>query len=289
MRCNPVRKNRRGMPTWFWLFIASVVVGQGILIYNLIEEKDSAISAIGWLTGAFIPAVAFIFGFWQKHSLWFFLRVQYIRSFFSSQTPAWSLSAHFSGENITEETLDQITKKVVSRLGSDRVRVRIIKADTRHILVTPGPTLEVVFNQSEPSAVSEFEADKSAYIQAYIRNYQVGYRQAVHAIRYDLLPLLEDISNVIKSVDTRYTMTIEFDKNNNPFFGLYVSQFNPDLVASFSVRLMINGDPHTTIQVSETRITINAPTQSALQNLAIEFLTFNSKLQERCDGRLFSV
>ena len=140
---------------------------------------------------------------------------------------------------------------------------------------------EITYTPPRPTPVYEMGDETLPYIRVSIKNYRVGYAQTEYAIRREIAPILETIANVTQDVDTRYSLIIEFDKNKNPFFGLYIAQLPPESVSKFSIRLSIaDYSPNDTVLISESQVAINTRTQASLQDLAIEFLSFSSSLQE---------
>lgn len=266
----------------FWIIVVIITVGQVILVVSLIRNSNSLLDAFAWITGAIIPAIGFLVDQLQKRSLRFFLFTNKLRSRFSTFSPTWNVSAVIRGENVTKEVLDQIVKKLGDLQRSKKtVKVKSLNANSYLVYITPGPTLEVTYTSVRPSPVYEMGDEEVPYIRVSIKNYRVGFVQAEQAIRREIAPILETVTGVAPNVDARYNLTIEFDKNKNPFFGLYIAQLPPEAVSKFSIRLSIDDHgPNDTVLISESQVAINTRTQASLQDLAIEFLSFDSGLQE---------
>lgn len=261
-----------------WLPVAIVLICNIIIIVVLMRDMVSALELIGWVGGAVIPALSFLNTYIGKRSLRFFLLSQRLRGFLTDHVPAWSIAAQFKGKHITDEVVEEAIKRILGK--RKEASVKTINPGTRQITLVGGPTLEIT--HIKPLTIADRTVQQQACIEVLIRNYRVGYKQAAHAIRREIMPLLEDISSALQASDAKYTMTVNFDKNNNPFFGLYLAHFNPEKVSSFFVRLKINEyEPNDTVLVSSDKIAINAFSQNALQNLALEFLTYDLRLEER--------
>jgi hypothetical protein len=82
--------SRRTKDLLFWLVVAIIIAGQGVLIWALLKNSASTLEAVGWITGAVIPFTAFLYNQLQKRSLRVFLLTNKARSLFSSQALTWS-------------------------------------------------------------------------------------------------------------------------------------------------------------------------------------------------------
>jgi hypothetical protein len=262
--------------------VVIIIAGQGVLVWALLRKSASTLEAIGWITGAVVPLVGFLYNQLQKRSLRVFLLTNKIRSLFSSRILTWSLSANLRKQNLTPDVLEGITRELLEdNKGHAKIKVKQVSRNDSIIEIDPGPTIDLAYTPGSFTADIDEDEDKWPYVQVTIRNYRVGYRQADHVIRHEILPVLETIANVTQAVESKYTFNIEFDKERNPFFGLYVAQLPPEIVSKFFIRLTVdNYGPNSTVLVSESNVSINTRTQRALQNLALEFLTFDPNLQE---------
>jgi hypothetical protein len=93
---------------------------------------------------------------------------------------------------------------------------------------------------------------------------------------------VSEIEKGLKPTERTYNMTVEFDKLENPFFGLYLNRFNPEDIADFRVMLVINDyGERDTVTISDTKIQIVARSTHAIANLGKEFLTFHPNLKVR--------
>jgi len=94
-------------------------------------------------------------------------------------------------------------------------------------------------------------------------------------MKHAIAPALEVISSVVTSSERKYSLSIDFDKSANPFFGLYIANIPPEIVADFSIRLNLNSLGHNTnVLISEKKVAINTDSQRTLEDLALEFLAF---------------
>jgi len=190
------------------------------------------------------------------------------------------------GDNIAADVLGRVIEKLVDLdNGATNVEVKARGEYNRTVFITPGPTLEIAYTPSPRSFENEAGGQNLPYVQVSMRNYCVGYRQASYVIRRQIAPVLEAIASVIQTVESKYTLVVDFGKQQNPFFGLYIAQLPREAVSNFFIRIAAkNYGPNDTVLVSQSKIAINTHTQNALQNLALEFLAFRSDLQEQLES-----
>ena len=62
----------------FWVVVLGVLFGQIVLIWILVQNNTRAVEVLGWITGAAIPAIAFLYSLIQKRSLRLFLLINKI-------------------------------------------------------------------------------------------------------------------------------------------------------------------------------------------------------------------
>lgn len=274
--------SRRSKNLLFWLVVLIIIAGQGVLVWALLQKSTATLEAIGWITGAVIPFVGFLYNQLQKRSLLVFRLTNKVRSLFSSHVLTWSLSANLRKKNLTSAVIEEITQKLLAEnTERSKIRVKRISRNNHIIEIDPGPTIDLGYTPGSYIADVDHDEEKWPYVQITISNYRVGYRQADYVIRREILPVLETIDSVVQAAESKYTFNIEFDKDKNPFFGLYVAQLPPEIISKFYIRLTIdNNGQNGTVLVSESNLSINTRTQQALQNLALEFLTFDPYLQE---------
>jgi hypothetical protein len=267
-----------------WILPVLVIVGSVVLSWILFASGDtSPVDIAGWITGALLPASIFLYGQLQKHSFRFFLFTNRVRSFFGKGTLTWNLSVNYKNKYISSDSALMEIEKAVKAFHSDSVDVRIRRISSRNsiIHITPGPTLEIFFEAGGYTCADGIQ-EASSNIHVTISNYRTGYRQATSALKEEIIPVLETISCALDTSDTQYSFEIDFDKENNPFFGIYLANLPPDTVSKFFIRLNIENKPHNdTVLISESKISINTRSQNRLGNLALEFLTFSTGLQEK--------
>jgi hypothetical protein len=266
----------------FWVTNAVMLGGLGLLSWSLlIKNRSGTVEIVGFVTGAVIPTLSFLYTIAQRYSLRLYLLVSRLRAKFVYNSPTWNLTATFSGENLEASTLDVIVSKLLAQqTDASQVRVRNLDKFTRNITIHRGPNLEVRYNAPLPSP-TDIEEKGKASIQVLIDNYHVGYRETSFVIGRKINPLLEMIAGAVQGASARYSLVIEYDKDQNPFFGLYVAHLPLEAVSKFMINLTISDKPRETVLISETKIAINTSSQHSLYNLAVEFLTFQSSLEGR--------
>ena len=264
-------------------FILILLGSQLFLLVKLYDELGVGIELLSWVTGAILPLSFIIFNLLRQRSLRFFILVSRFRTLISDTTPTWILSASWSGETITADLISEIYTRLKSN-GDKNYKVKGVKIhkDSWHINITPGPSLELNYYQHIESPIGESQEPSSAYIHLRIQNYRVGYRRTSYSIKHEISPILETINQIIGKSNAKYTLKIDFEKSKNPFLGLYLSHLPLEAVSRFVVKLDLS-DIHSANQVtvSEDSIAINTQSQSALQNLALEFLTYDFGLVKR--------
>ncbi len=270
---------RSGLHPALYVLLLLMIGGNLYLIKLMIDNKAAAYEVIGWLTGAFLPLALLILDQLQKRRLTVFLLTQRFRALFSYHTPSWRVSAHFTGDDLGIATLDKITDRLTSRNPlAVNAKFRKITDQIVQVGFTPGPELEISLDTpSRPRSLSGSDK-RSSSIHVSIKNYKVDYKNARHAILHEIVPILDEISRCIDDVDAKYSLVIHYDKNSNPFFGLYVAHLDPAVVATFSVQLLIGENED--VAITEKQLAINTRSQSSFQNLALEFLTFDRRLGE---------
>jgi hypothetical protein len=260
-----------------------IAIGFGVLTNALLSQPDITPEVIiGWLTGGLLPLLTIIYSQIKKRSIHFFLLSQRIRTFFSLQTLNWSLAASFTGSNISHDIIDDIVNQLMS-LNSERVKVNVKRINLYNCLVTiiPGPAIDLTFiPQVNRYGDAPVEANEpSIYLS--INNYRIGHRQVTKVLSKEIAPVLEIISHSIHSMDSLYSFTIEFDKNQNPFYSLYVSKIPTNNIAQFLIQLNIyQQGQKSRVVVSDSKISITAKSQAILRDLALQFITFDSSLEE---------
>ena len=274
--------SKNGKDKLLWLVVALILIGQIILIWSLMSNDASGLTAVGWITGALLPVGTFLFNLLQRRSLRFFLFTNRLRSRLSTFTPTWNMAVIIRGEQINISALDNITQRLRQLESQGRaIRIKRLNPKSYHIEVQNGPTLELAFTPERLSAISELGDTDLPYIRVRIGNYRVSLAPAERIFRKEIAPILETIIAAVPAAETRYNLTIDFEKENNPFFGLYIAQLPPDAISMFTIRLSMNDySPNSYVLISESQVAVNTRTQSSFQDLALQFLTFEPTLAE---------
>lgn len=265
-----------------WLLVIIFLAAQCILAWALYQGSASLLEFFGWLIGAIIPGFAFLYDQLQRRSLPVFLFVNRIRHRFNTNVLSWNLSANFRKSGLEPDVLLHIQRAITRATeASQSVKVKHTTAYSMILEIEDGPNIDVEYDPGTTHTESEDVYESAPYIQVFINNYRVGFGHAEHVIKHEILPVLEVISREIQEDESRYTFNIRFDKNQNPYFGLYVAQLPTELISLFAIKLNIaSHGQRNTVSVSENSVAINTKNQRALQDLALEFLTFDPNLQE---------
>ena len=272
----------RRIKDWsLWIVILVILAGLAILVWAIITNSRNILEAFGWITGAVIPATIFIFDQLHKRNLRLFLFTNKLRSLLSKRAPTWNLSVLMQGEQVTEKSIDQITKKLLE-LRSDTSDTKVMRFDANSstVYIRSLPPIEITFTPTMQSPIPELGDKEFPSIKISMRSFRVGYAQSSVAIQDDISPILESIAGTIQDTETRYSLVIDFDKDKNPFYGLYIANLPPETISKFSILLVFNNQGQKdTVAISESKVAINARTQTALKRLALNFLTFDPKLE----------
>jgi hypothetical protein len=262
------------------LLLVALVIWLSILI----EASKSPIEILAGLVSTVLPAAALFYSQLQKRSIRFFLFANRISGLLNDHVLTWRLSAKLTGDHIQPSSIDKIIQDITEELSHQfTIDTKRINKFSTLIFIDPGPTLEIsyVFPEADDTENYGLE-DSRASLKILIRNYRIGYRQASHIIRKEVVPILEGISRSVKPAEQKFTFDIDFDRKRNPFWGLYITSIPAEIVSSFFVRLQVNAySKNETVLISESKLTINTESETALQNLALEFLAFDSGLRER--------
>lgn len=266
-----------------WILLGTLAIGQIALLVALISNNLTYLDIAGWFFGAIVPGLMLLYEWLKSNNLRFFLWSNRIRSRFSRFSPSWGLAALMEGPDITEETLDEVIERLKS-LGNDakKVVVREAKEGARFVDLIPGPQLEISFARARPGPMLELDDNELPSIRLAVRNYNVGFAQAERVIRRDISPLLELFADVVPHSQSKYKLTIRYEKGENPFYGLYIAQLPEEAISEFAIRLIVDDyGPSNTVTISESQLAINTNRQWALRDLALDFLSFDPGLRER--------
>lgn len=265
------------------LIVVIIILGQFALIYIMINNASAGEQIIGYLTGGFLPILLLVFDYFKGRSVKLFLFTQRIRANLIPTLPSWFLTASFTGPDINLEVLDKITRELQRTFGAQsQVKVRRISDKLRQFEIPAGPSINIELSDiSSLNPVGSSEK-KKATLHITIRNYQVDYRNTSYALKQKITPLLELIVRVVGKVDTRFSLNVEYESGSNPFLSIVIAKLNPKYIQSFTVAVSIpEYGAMNDIYISEKGLSINTTSQNALQNLAIDFLTFQPNVSER--------
>lgn len=134
---------QRGMI--FWTALAVTLLGLIVLLVRLIVRGDThPVDVVGFLFGAALPTLSFLYTLIQRHSLRFYITMCRLQSLIHYNAPTWNLSVRLSGKNLTAGILDEVvTKLTASPDSTETVRVRTLDINTRSVIISRGPNLEI--------------------------------------------------------------------------------------------------------------------------------------------------
>lgn len=271
-------KNKQKSNIIFYISVIAIIIGQVAIIIAIFRSSTDLLEIFGWITGAILPSIGFLYALIKQRSLQFFLISNRIKSFFSTNPTNLSMSVNIKSESINEDTLESILEKLKS--VSTKPKVTRLDTHTRIIESKSHPMLKVEYYPQRTGAISEIGESEIPSIFVTIQNYKVGHRVAAHAIKQEISRSIEQIGSVIANADSQFNLTIEFQDNKNPFFGLFISQLPQESISRFSIQLNINSyGVRNRVSISEKRLDIASKSQLAFNDLAIEFLTFGSELE----------
>ncbi len=262
----------------FWITVAITFLGQVVLIWALLRSNTSTLEKFGWFTGAVLPFLYFLFDQLQKRSLQVFLLINRVKAAFSKSVTQWQIAANFYNPAVNKESMDLVSAALMEEYGSQNISISNISAAKRVVQINRGPAVSISYEPSQPSYSGDEDIESPLVRVEIGSNYRVGYFQASRVIKNEILPALNTISRALGG-DAQYRMNIEFDKGKNPFFGLYISQIPPETVSNYYIKLSPNNSRSDSVMISQDKLSINTRSQTSLQNLALEFLTFDYELQ----------
>lgn len=265
-----------------WLVVIAALTVAALATWVWSWRRDTLIESIANLLFFVIPAGVALYHEAKKHSLAVFLFAARTKSIFVNPLISWQLSTNLQGSDITKETIAQITDRFLAKSSRDyRVEVTKVNSFRSQVVIDPGPTLDISFIPITPTH-NDLDSDvDAASLRILIKNYRIGYRQAAHVIEKEVMPALEEVVDLVKPDRKAFSLTINYDKAKNPFFGFYVANLPPEVVSKFTIVLNLDavrkGD---TARISENKLTINSTSHTNLTSLALEFLAFNDSLRE---------
>ncbi|MCC6607884.1 MAG: hypothetical protein IT327_32055 [Anaerolineae bacterium] len=272
------RKGRKASIV-FYVSVIVIIIGQVTIVVAIFRSNTDLLEKVGWFTGAVLPALGLLYNLVKQRSLQVFLWSNRLKNFFSVSPTNWTMSVNIKSESINESTLDSIVEK----LKTTMVKPTITSLDsyTRVIESKSTPMLKIEYYPLRTGGITEWGDSEIPSIFVTIQNYKVGHRVAAHAIKQEISHSIEQIGSVIANADSQYNLTVEFQDNKNPFFGLFISQLPQESISRFAIQLNINSyGVKNRVSISESRLDIASKSQLAFSDLASEFLTFGSGLEE---------
>jgi hypothetical protein len=259
--------------------LAALVLTQAIVIMLLLFELGTKAEAAGWASAVILPLLAGTYDILKKHNVHFYLFTQRVRNYFGGRSATWNFAVRLYG-SFTAASLDELVHKIIiiPTLGVGAKVSRPHDAG-RIVSLRGGLNLEITLQASAPEA---FSSDQQPYIYILIHNLRVSYNEAADILDKEIIPLITRIESALRASDRLYGMTVEVDKMQNPFMGLYLDRFDPDEIENFQVVLLLRDfGEQDTVTISDTSIEISAHSAHAISSLGKEFLTFHPNLHAR--------
>lgn len=263
-----------------WLLIAAVLVALNftttLIVVNAISDTPTIIS---WVTGVIFPTIGSVIFILQKNSVRVFVFINKLKSLMVDNSPAWTLSAQWEDSSINLQKYERLIEELRSvSLEGLEITIQKLNKESHIVHLTPGPSIELSYTRPLRAAGGTITIP---YVYLRIRNYRVTYRKASHFINSEIMPALERVNRVIGQ-NAKYSLTVNFKKDFNPFFGFYLSQLPKEAVSSFVINLDLS-EPYSTnrVLISDEKLSIQTRSESALQNLAVEFLSLDYGLSRR--------
>jgi hypothetical protein len=102
-----------------------------------------------------------------------------------------------------------------------------------------------------------------------------SFRGVETSMRDEVGPFLAELERTITTEHRKYVVTVTFT-DRNPYFGLFVTRVNQDLVARFDVTVMerspTGGDTADVVQIRADHVEIITSTAHAAERLALRYL-----------------
>ena len=277
-----IRRNRNLLGSLLFIVL---VVGQGLVIVALLQQNTGdAVTIIGWISGAVLPAFITIINLVQNNSLSFFLLSYRLKSYIVDSPMNMSVSANYSGNFVTSIELDHLTNNIIANYYPDsRNKILKLHEGSYQLTIHGKPNIELFSTSLDYSNVPNNSAHN---LNLSIRNYRITYRAVESVFEKEISTLFEYVRNQLPQVDTRYKVVIEFDNSNNPFYGMYVSKLSPSTISYFQVTIDIKeSDIQGRVMVTKDSLEITSSSLQSLRKLSLEFLSFSSTLLGRFNGK----
>jgi hypothetical protein len=192
-----------------------------------------------------------------------------LKLWLTNETTKWNFSVDFYHSK-NPSSLEKISKLISKH---DPKSITWHKDANSLIVNLPGYTMRII----ETQARNSFE-DTDQIITIQVSNLELPFRSFRKRIEGELIPLLHEISAVVKPATQKYVAKIGF-ATPNPFFGYFVRKLDLPKVVSFTCDILENnvGGNSQNVIVRKDRIEIVTDNLAALQSLSFKYMAFSMK------------
>jgi hypothetical protein len=202
-----------------------------------------------------------------------------MRNWFGGKFATWNFALKLHGD-FSEDSLNTVTRHLVDlQRYEGAIKISAPTKTSRVLMIRGGLNVEMSL---QPGGNSVLGGGKPSYIFVVIQNLRINLSEAASVLNKEIIPLVAEIEKVSKPAERLYGITVEFDKANNPFLGLYLERFDPSAISHFQIVLDIKDyGEDDLVTISGNKIQISASSFHAITELSKEFLTLHPKLEAR--------
>ncbi|MBN1452413.1 MAG: hypothetical protein JW963_15465 [Anaerolineales bacterium] len=230
-------------------------------ISDFLNRIEIVSAALGW--------ALFIIQYLYNKSETIYVWVNSLRLWLANETTKWNFTVDFYGGNLSN-ALEKINR-VVSKQNQKAITWH---KDVNSLIVNmPGYTIRAIITD-----VNSAYDDKDQTLTVQISNLELPYKSFKTKIENEVVPLLQDIGNMVKSQKQKYVAKIGFS-SPNPYFGFFVRKLDLPKVVSFTCDILetsFGGHPQT-VAVRKDRIEIVTDDLFAMQSLSFRYIALNGK------------
>jgi hypothetical protein len=258
------RKYWLGILAIFLLAIALISAilsptGMSTAISDLANKIEFVTTVLGWSL--------FIVQYLYNKSENFYVWVNLARVWATNETTKWNFTVDFYPSK-RKDFLSKISKLISYNSPKS---ITWHKDVNSAIVNLPGYTLRII--ETEVNNAAE-ERDYVIVIQ--ISNLELPFRSFRRKIENEIIPVLNEISNIIKPTNQKYVAKISYSEAN-PFFGYFVRKLDLPKVVSFTCDILesgVSGSSQNVI-VRKDKIEIVTDNLAALQSLSFKYIALS--------------
>lgn len=258
----------------YWLgILALILLGIALLISFLASAGISAAVSDFANRIEFITTVLgwsfFIIQYLYNKSENFYVWINQLKLWLTNETTKWNFTVDFYHSK-NPSSLEKIGK-LISKYDPKSITWH---KDANSLIVNlPGYTMRII----EAQARNSFD-DKDQIITIQVSNLELPFRSFRKRIEGELVPLLNEITAIVKPAAQKYVAKIGFATPNS-FFGYFVRKLDLPKVVSFTCDILENnvGGNSQNVTVQKDRIEIVTDNLAALQSLSFKYMAFSMK------------